>query len=293
MSNRYFILIICLLTNIIISATNISRIISDKGHYYLISEINNHPNQEIMLESAIPGLLIGDSIFRNLFPNFDYTSEKKMNTAKIALHHNVYSIDYILNKDVVIGDGSYHGKLFILKGYNGIALPLQNYTANDSTNQSLYIDLQAGTFKFTNPATHCKSKCSKFKYDIIDGFPVITTEIIINSDTLSATIDSNFIVDYGNAALLFLMKNNITVQEILEDSRLPLSVATNKDGKAIAEGFYAEKLQIGNFTFNNVSIGVTSKLKSFEKFAGLIGLKFFQNPFIIDYVNRELIILSQ
>ncbi len=90
----------------------------------------------------------------------------------------------------------------------------------------------------------------------------------------------------------FLMKNNTTVKEILEDSRLPLSVATNKEGKAIAEGLYAEKLQIGNFTFNDVSIGVTSKLKSFEKFAGLIGLKFFQNPFIIDYVNRELIILS-
>lgn len=293
MKNKYFLLIICILTNIIISARTTSHIINNKGHFYLISEINNRPNQEIMLESAIPGLLIGDSIFCDLFPDFDYTNEEKIEKAKIALHHNFYSIDYILNKDVVIGDGTYHGKLFILKGYNGMALPLQSYIANDSTNRDIYIDLQSGTFKFTNPTTYNKTNCTKFKYDIIDGFPIIKTSITINSDTISAFVDSNFIVDYGNAALLFLMKNNPHINEMLESSELPLSVATNKEGKAISEGLYADELKIGDYTFNDVSIGVTSRLKSFEKFAGLIGLKFFQSPFIIDNVNRELIILSQ
>lgn len=281
------------MTNIIISASTIPNIINNKGHYYLISEINNRPNQEIMLESAIPGLLIGDSIFCDLFPDFDYTSKEKIEKAKIALHHNAYSIDYILNRDVVIGDGTYHGKLFILKGYNGIALPLQSYIANDSTNQGLYIDLRSGTFKFTDPTTYNKTNCTIFKYDIIGGFPTIKTSITIDSDTISVSVDSNFIVDYGNASLLYLMKNNPKIKEMLESSELSLSIATNKEGKAISEGLYADELKIGDYTFNDVSIGVTSRLKSFEKFAGLIGLKFFQNPFIIDNVNRELIILLQ
>lgn len=133
--NKIFIFLICIWTAIVVKADNDSHVIKHDGHYYLISEINNRPNQEIMLESAIPGLLIGDSIFRDLFPYFDYSVEKKMDKAKIALHQNIYSIDYILNKDVKIGNGTYHGKLFILKNYNGIALPLQTYTANDSTNK--------------------------------------------------------------------------------------------------------------------------------------------------------------
>lgn len=153
--------------------------------------------------------------------------------------------------------------------------------------------MKSGIFKFTNSIDCFKSKKIKFKYRIIDGLPVIKTIMSIKVDTISTTIDSDFIIDYGNAALLFLMKNNPSIKDMLENSRLPLSVATNKEGKVVAEGLYADKLRIGEFNFNDVSIGVTSKLKSFEKFAGLIGLKFFQNPFIIDYNNNELIILSQ
>ncbi len=78
---------------------------------------------------------------------------------------------------------------------------------------------------------------------------------------------------------------------MLENSKLSLSVATNKEGKVVAEGLYADELTIGDYTFSDVSVGVTTKLKSFDKFAGLIGLKFFQSPFIIDFMNHKLILL--
>ncbi len=41
----------------IANADNNTNLRKHEGHYYLISEINNHTNQEVMLESAIPGLL--------------------------------------------------------------------------------------------------------------------------------------------------------------------------------------------------------------------------------------------
>lgn len=287
---RYIIPLLCIWVTFIASANNETDIKKHDGHYYLLSEINGHSNQEIMLESAIPGLLIGDSIFSELFPEFDYNGGRKMENAKIALHQNLYSIDYILDKDVEIGYGTYDGKVFILKDYKGIALPLQNYTSNNKTNQFIYIDLQSGIFKFTDSID--QSITQRFKYQIIDGIPVVYTNLEIKTDTISTSVDSDFIVDFGNAALLFLMKNNDAIREMLENSKVSLSVAKNKEGKVIAEGLYAEELTIGDFRFSDVSVGVTTKLKSFDKFAGMIGLKFFQTPFIIDPMNHELIMLS-
>ncbi len=94
----YNIVFLCICLAFIASADNDTNLRKHEGHYYLISEINNHANQEVMLESAIPGLLIGDSIFNYLFPEFDYSTARKMEKAKIALHQNIYSIDYILTK---------------------------------------------------------------------------------------------------------------------------------------------------------------------------------------------------
>lgn len=49
-------------------------------------------------------------------------------TGKIALHQNMYSIDYISNKDVVIGIGTYRGKVFIIYGYKYTGRNLQKVT---------------------------------------------------------------------------------------------------------------------------------------------------------------------
>ena len=291
MNMRSIISFLCICLAFIASADNNTNLRKHEGHYYLISEINNHANQEVMLESAIPGLLIGDSIFNYLFPEFDYSTAHKMEKAKIALHQNIYSIDYIFDKDIVIGNGTYTGKIFILKDYNGIALPLQNYTSNDNNNPVIYINLQSGELKFTDYIDRNESKVQKFKYHIVDDLPIIQTNLNIKTDTISATIESDFIIDFGNASLLFLMKNNKVISEMLENSKLSLSVATNKEGKVVAEGLYADELTIGDYTFSDVSVGVTTKLKSFDKFSGLIGLKFFQSPFIIDFMNHKLILL--
>lgn len=291
MNMRSVLSFLCICLAFILSANNDTNIRKYEGHYYFISEINDHTNQEIMLESAIPGLLIGDSIFNYLFPEFDYRTARKMEKAKIALHQNMYSIDYIFDKDVVIGNGTYRGKVFILKDYNGIALPMQNYTSNDDKTPFIYINLQSGVLKFTDCIDQEASNLQNFKYQIVDDLPIIQANLNIKTDTISATIKSDFIIDFGNASLLFLMKNNNVISELLENSKLPLSVATNKEGTVVAEGLYADKLTIGDFTFNDVSVGVTTKLKSFDKFAGLIGLKFFRSPFIIDYMNHKLIIL--
>lgn len=291
MNIRSILSFLCICLAFIVIANNDTNIRKHEGHYYFISEINDHTDQEIMLESAIPGLLIGDSIFNYLFPEFDYRTARKMEKAKIALHQNMYSIDYIFDKDVVIGNGTYRGKVFILKDYNGIALPLQSYTSNDDTNPFIYINLQSGVLKFTDCIDQKASNLQNFKYQIVDDLPIIQANLNIKTDTISATIESDFIIDFGNASLLFLMKNNNVISKLLENSKLPLSVATNKEGKVVAEGLYADELTIGDFTFSDVSVGVTTKLKSFDKFAGLIGLKFFQSPFIIDYINHKLIIL--
>lgn len=160
-----------------------------------------------MLESAIPGLLIGDSIFNYLFPEFDYSTARKMEKAKIALHQNIYSIDYIFDKDIVIGNGTYTGKIFILKDYNGIALPLQNYTSNDNNNPFIYINLQSGELKFTDYIDRNESKVQKFKYHIVDDLPVIQTNLNIKTDTISATIESDFIIDFMNHKLILLPSN--------------------------------------------------------------------------------------
>ncbi|MDE6027611.1 MAG: hypothetical protein K2G23_06035 [Muribaculaceae bacterium] len=71
------------------------------------------------------------------------------------------------------------------------------------------------------------------------------------------------------------MKNNPKIKEMLESSELSLSIATNKEGKAISEGLYADELKIGDYTFNDVSIGVTSRLKSLKKICRIDWIKVF------------------
>ncbi|WP_302615072.1 hypothetical protein [uncultured Bacteroides sp.] len=276
---------ILLLIPFMAKANDIINLDKEDGHYFFNSEINGKTTR-IMLESAFPGLVIGDSIYNELF---GYESTAKLSTeekAKLVLTNKAYQIKHIVNDTIKIGDGLYSGKVFIVNNYNGVALPLQDYSNGE---MGLYIDFQSLILSFIDTG-NIGSDYTQYQMNITNGMPIISTSLILESEDSIGKLTSDFIVDFGNAALLYLMKGNPDVDEMLNNSGINLSTAYDSHGNPVSEGIYANKISIGGMSFVDQSIGVTSKLKSFQRFAGLFGLKVFKEPIILDVPHKRLLI---
>lgn len=138
-----------------------------------------------------------------------------------------------------------------------------------------------------------KSDYSEFVLERINGMPVIETEIdIISNNVIGRIGKSKYILDFGNGALLFLMKGNEDVNQMIASSGIEVLTAKNKEGRIVSEGIYADSCTICDRKFEQVSIGLTDKMKGFQKFSGLIGLKFFTRPVILDFTNNRILICN-
>ena len=90
----------------------------------------------------------------------------------------------------------------------------------------------------------------------------------------------------GNASLLFMNKSQANVVKMMENGWIVMKEARNKQGKYVAEGFYADRLTICDRKFKGVSVGVFP-FKHMDEY-GILGLKFFNIPTIFDFSGKKL-----
>lgn len=261
----------------------------EDGHYYFDAKVNNIPVKNIFLESAIPGLLIGNEMFEKTFGRFGLENMDKQTGKKIMLHKNIYEIGYIFPMSVNINDGVFEGNIFVLKDHDMLAIPIQKFSHHDKTKPYLEIDLGNKTMKFLNETEwDNKEEYEQFELEQINGFPIITTDITVTSNGKTGNMkDSKFILDFGNGSLAFLMKGNKAVDEMLSESGLELFEGRNKNGEVVSEAIMADNSVICGREFNNLPIGLTDKMKAFQVFSGLLGVKFFTSPVVFDFVNGK------
>lgn len=261
----------------------------ENGHLYFSAQIAGI-NSEIMLESGIPALLIGRTFYDKYMSDSGLAIEASQ--SKIRLLNSVYSIDYKATGRISIESFIYDGPIFIVNGYDGISMPIQNIHHPADSSSIIEIDIQRNRFSVMSREKTNESEGKSFplSFDSQFGFPIISAEIQIETPSGTAELHGNLIVDFGNPLPLFLMKHNENLSKAIQDGILTIHDAYNSKGDVVAQGIYAEKLCICGKIFEKSSIGITDKMQNISQL-GFLGIPFFDKPVIFDF-DRKLMILK-
>ena len=265
----------------------------NKGHYYLNTEINGIATKT-MIESGIPALLVSTDFYEQ---HKDILKFKvKPSTSQMRLLNNTYNIKYTALAKLYINAALYDGPVFVLNDFNDVCIPIQ-YLKNPIDGSSIIsIDLPSKKMiiRTKDEFSTNEGDYQAFPLRLKDenGMPIVNTVLTMNISDTKATMQGDFIVDLGNGSLLFLMKQNKEVAKMIADNHLELQEARDIQGRVVAEGLYTDKLVVCGASFNDVSIGVTDKLKTIQE-AGFLGLKFFIRQTVFDFKNKKLYIRNK
>jgi len=202
--------------------------------------------------------------------------------AKMRLLNRVYEISYKANGELQIGQDRYCGPIFILKGFDGISIPVQNLYAK-SGRRVLTVDIANGRLS-TGVFSENTGKCYRLHIDKKTGFPVVKAEVAVSCQENRAVLKGNLIVDFGNPMLVFLMSRHKSVSRAIRDGKIIPQDARDANGNVVAQGIYAESVTVCGQEYNGVSIGLTGKMTSIKEL-GFLGMPFFSSAVAFDFDN--------
>ena len=261
-----------------------------EGHYYINSDINGVP-ASMMIETGVRGLLI-DSKFYETHKD-ELLFDLKESNIKLRFHWGTYNVKLAGRAVVRIGDVVYKGYVFVVDKFGKIVLPVQ-YLLNEKDRSSIVrLDLKASKMSMLSRSRLAQDTigCNSFPLHKTERllFPAMYTHLTIKTDYTTAQMDGDFVVDFGNAGLLCLLKNNTAVAQMIEENEAEFTPSKGKWNNVSNKGLRDCTCVIAGYTFNNASIRVLDKLK-IDGVAGLIGLKFFETPVILDFSRKRFYI---
>ncbi len=215
------------------------------AHYVFTASINGIADATILVESGIPALLV-DSAFvfsSGILSDMELTVIDK---EKLSLAGRVYKITHKANGTVRIGNNtSYVGDVFVLSNYDygpyEVAVPVM-YLHNDLDDGSRIVSLDLG-----NQNLQMLSKASlngiKTDYaknnmntDTYEGMFAIETSMTLDDGIKPRTLSGNFMIDFGNPELLFLLHQTEEVHRFLADNAdMELREATTPSGEVVGQ----------------------------------------------------------
>jgi hypothetical protein len=260
--------------------------LTKKGaHYIFNASINGIADATILVESGIPALLVDSAyVFSSgILSNMELTVTDK---EKLNLAGRVYKITNKANGTVRIGNNtSYKGEVFVLANYDygpyEVAVPVM-YLHNDLDDESRIVNLDLG-----NQSLQMLSRASlnakkdtysegRMNTDTYLGLPAIEASVTIDDGMKTRTLSGNFMIDFGNPELLFLLYQTEEVQKFLADNAdMELRDATAPNGEVVGQFILTKQCQLFGITFPNAVVVITRNLPLFTA-AGNIGLKFFE-----------------
>lgn len=258
---------------------------SKNGHLFMNADICGE-RSEIMVESGIPALLIGQDFYERALAGRDLEFEPSQ--AKIRLLNNLYEITYKANGELQIGWDKYCGPIFILKDFDGISLPVQNLHG-ETGRRMVSVDILNGRLS-TGEFAESTGKCYRLHLDKKTGFPIVKAEMAISSQENKAVLKGNLIVDFGNPMLIFLMSQHKSVNKAVKKGRIIPQDARDADGNIVAQGIYAEAVTVCGQEYNDVSIGLTGKMTAIKEM-GFLGIPFFNSAVAFDFDNGRMFVL--
>ena len=260
--------------------------LTKKGaHYIFNASINGIADATILVESGIPALLVDSAyVFSSgILSNMELTVTDK---EKLNLAGRVYKITNKANGTVRIGNNtSYKGEVFVLANYDygpyEVAVPVM-YLHNDLDDESRIVNLDLG-----NQSLQMLSRASlnakkdtysegRMNTDTYLGLPAIEASVTLDDGIKPRTLSGNFMIDFGNPELLFLLHQTEEVQRFLADNAdMELRDATAPNGEVVGQFILTKQCQLFGITFPNAVVVITRNLPLFTA-AGNIGLKFFE-----------------
>lgn len=269
----------------------------ENGHYLFEASINNEINGKFLLESGIHVMLM-DSLFaigneKDLGLDFiEIKGNEKMN-----LGGKVYNITHKANGTMRLGNNTqYKGEIFVLSNYGSyydLAVPIQNIFHMEDNSRILKLDMRDSVFQVLsrerfNTESH-NYTTADIHYDTYMNMPAVRSSLSFGIGGERYTLSGDFVLDLGNAAFLFLLKQSSVVEDFLRNNPdIKWQKAYNKKGILIAEAISADQNTLCGRTFGKQVIAITATLPRFTS-AGSIGLKFFEgNVSIFDFDESVL-----
>lgn len=269
----------------------------ENGHYLFEANINNKINGRFLLESGIHVMLM-DSLFaigneKDLGLDFIETKGNE----KMNLGGKVYNITHKANGTMRLGNNTqYKGEIFVLSNYGSyydLAVPIQNIYHMEDNSRILKLDmrdfvLQVLSREQFNVESHNYTTVD-IHYDTYLNMPAVRSSLSFGIGGERYTLSGDFVLDLGNAAFLFLLKQSSVVEDFLKNNPdINWQKAYNKKGILIAEAISADQGTLCGRTFGKQVIAITATLPRFTS-VGSIGLKFFEgNVSIFDFDESVL-----
>lgn len=266
------------------------------AHYVFSANINDRAEATILLESGIPAMLVDSAFVFSTGIFSDMELQPAEGTTKMNLGGRVYTITHKANCAVKITDQiSYRGDVFVLSGYtqnHQAAVPVQ-YLYNDADRGSrvVCLNLRENSLQMISRTSLRKrqkgSTKIKMHTDTYLSMPAVETTLVIESENGQKQLKGNYIIDFGNPELMFLLQQDQDVQQFLADNPdIQLRQARNPRGEVVAQFMIADQCQLCGKQFSNAVIAITANLPRFTT-TGLIGLKFFlSTDSIFDFDNN-------
>ena len=258
------------------------------GHYYFTSSINDIP-VEIMLESGIPALLVGQSVYEACLQSDGLTFQPS--SQKIRLLNRLYDILCKADGEIMIGGVIYDGPVFVLKDYDGASVPMQYLKDPASKRAVLAIDLKNNYMQVGGVEKIPGGRKFRLSFDESLGFPLVAASARLITHEGRSKLKGRLIVDFGNPSLLFLRKQHKSIGQAIEKGTIKLRDAYDKKGNLVAQGIYADQVSLFGQKYHDVSIGVTDKMQSLPHM-GFLGIPFFSSPVVFDF-DRGYMMVSR
>lgn len=272
------------------------------AHYVFTASINGTADATILVESGIPALLADSAYVFNNGIFSDLTLTPTGGKEKINLGGRVFNITHKTNGKVRIGNNtSFNGDVFVLSNYDcgnyEMAVPVM-YLHNDLDRGSRIVKLDLGNLRMqmlsrkaliTKKASYSKSTMNTDTY--LDMFAV-ETSATLDDGIKPRTLSGNFLIDFGNPELLFLIEQTKEVQQFLADNAdIELHEAAAPNGQVVGQYIITEQCQIGDATFPDAVVVITKNLPLITT-PGNIGLKFFEKTDAIFDFDKSVVYMK-
>ena len=271
------------------------------AHYVFTASINGTADATILVESGIPALL-ADSAFvfsSGILSDMELTVASK---EKLNLGGRIYKITHKANGTVRIGNNtSYIGDVFVLSNYDygpyEVAVPVM-YLHDDLDDGSRIVSLDFGNHSLQMlgraSLNAIKADFSKnnMNTDTYEGMFAIETSMMLDDGIKPRTLNGNFMIDFGNPELLFLIHQTEEVQRFFADNAdMELREATTPSGEVVGQFILTKKSQLCGITFPDTVVVITKNLPLFTT-PGNIGLKFFERAHAIFDFDQSVVYLK-
>ena len=277
------------------------RLTKQGAHYVFTANINGTADATILVESGIPALLAdSEYVFSSgILSDMELTVADK---EKLSLAGHVYKITHKANGTVRIGNNtSYTGDVFVLSNYDygsyEVAVPVM-YLHNDLDDGSRIVSLDLGNQslqmlgKTSLDAINADYSKSNMNTDTYEGMFAIETNMILDDGIKPRTLSGNFMIDFGNPELIFLLHQTEEVQRFLAyNADMELRDATTPSGEVVGQFILTKQCQLCGIAFPNAVVVITKNLPLFTT-PGNIGLKFFERTHAIFDFDQSVVYMK-